>query len=272
MTNHPSFHTFTGAMGFLQGLENDRKAEIQRKRDIAARQQELNDVYNEGVSDYNKLVNEYNNLNTEYKLTLKNEDKYRNIALELAKYLQDKQGEKHELNCQIEGLEHQLQQAKQQLNSALNDLETVKNRNLASFNEIKSLNQTVAQDKKKISELLVSNSHLEKTIENQKLSIECQDLKINQIKSGFQKISTQSNSEQMVIKYVFTKFKVLKNIVDHLVINGQLDKINLSKIEETLIDKWDVEDISNGSVTSSEAGAFVAIENPELYQKLKVFR
>lgn len=270
MTNHPSFHTFSGAVGFLQGLENQRIAEEQQRKEERARQRELDNIYNAGVDEYNGLVKEYNALNHKYKKSLRNADEYREIALELAKYLRSAQEEKHELQSQVESLQQALDEKNNQLHNAQAKLTHLHNAHKKLLGSGEQLQKAYHAERAKNQALLRENTELKNiNIQQQNIS-KNQDLKLSQIKSGFQKVSSQANSEQLYIKFIFTKFKVLNNIVEHLVNQGQLSKENLAQVEKVLISQWDDEDNKKNSVTASEAGAFVAAQNPELFNKLKI--
>lgn len=270
MTNHPSFHTFSGAVGFLLEAENQRQAEEQNRRDQAARQQQLDDVYNDGVDDYNKLVDEYNELNRKYKQVNAESEKYRKIALELAKHYQETYNEAVALYEKNEALIQDSERLENELKSSKAIVQKTEDSRQVVIKEATKLQNSLIEQRDINSRLVKINENLKSKSHKQELSTKVQHEKLNQIQAGFHKINSESNGEKLILKFVFTKFKVLKNVIEHLIANGQLEKSNVYDIEQVLIKRWDGEDNKHNSVTASEAGAYLAIENPELFNKLKI--
>lgn len=270
MTNHPSFHTFSGAMGFLMEAENEREQELQNRREQAARQQELDDVYNSGVDDYNQLVDEFNLLNRRYKSSIAESEKYRKIALELAQNYQSFYNEVKDDYDQTEALKVEIEQLKQEVIKAKSQTNQSEQARKKVVNDAINLQTALKSQREQNLRLVNQVESLKTEKHKQVLSTKVQHEKLNQIQAGFHKVTSESNGEKLTLKFVFTKFKVLKNVIEHLIAIGQLNKSNIEDVEQVLIKRWDGEDNKLNTVTASEAGAYLAIENPDLFSKLKI--
>ena len=270
MSNYPSFHTFSGAVGFLAEVEQEKEYEEQRRRNERARLQELDDVYNAGVDEYNQLVKEYNELRQKYLKEMDETSKYRRLAIEIAKSYQAF----YEEVKVVEDFYEQMNNQNQALNIEVNNVKTQHQKTTSLYKKVvndathlnNKLNEQYAENRR----LAQLNQNLNSELRKQQLTTKDKDEKINQIKAGFHKVTSAANGEKLTLKFVFTKFKVLKNVIEHLISTGQLMKSNVFDIEQALIKRWDNEDNKLNTLTASEAGAYLASSNPELFNKLQI--